>query len=224
MNKVNVLLPMKGHSERVPNKNLKNFNRVPLYRAILEILLKSDLVEGIYINTDSIKIIKDVHESYPGVNIIKRPENIQGDDVSMNRIIEYDLNQIDGEHFLQTHSTNPLLTRDTLDKGIEFYFENLDRYDSVFSVTKWQTRFFWEDGKPINHDPSLLIRTQDLTPVFEENSNFYMFSKESFIRADNKRIGLNPAMFEVNKIESIDIDEPEDFQIAEILYKNRTNK
>src|SRR6056297_678317 len=221
MLKVNVLLPMKGHSERVPNKNLKSFNDSPLYHAIINVLLNSKLVDGIYVNTDSKDIIDDINENFSEVNIIHRPIEIQGDHVSMNKIIDYDLSNIDGDYFLQTHSTNPLLEVSTIDKAIEFYFANLDKYDSVFSVTMWQTRLYWKDGSPINHDPKELIRTQDLTPVFEENSNFYLFSKESFNRAGKKRIGIKPAMFEVGKIESIDIDEQEYFQIAEILYKNR---
>lgn len=214
---------MKGHSERVPNKNLRKFNGLPLYHAIINVLLKSDYIKGIYVNTDSDDIINDINTNFPTVNTIKRPKKIQGDHVSMNKIIGYDLSQIRGDYFLQTHSTNPLLKSSTLDKSIEFYNDNLDKYDSLFSVTKWQTRLYWKDGKPVNHNPKELLRTQDLTPVFEENSNFYLFTRQSFEMADNKRIGLKAAMFEVNKIESIDIDEPEDFQIAEILHKKRTN-
>lgn len=211
---------MKGHSERVPNKNLRNFGGAPLYHAMIKVLLKSELIENIYINTDSENIISDLGKHYPEVKIIHRPENLKGDLVSMNKIIEYDLSQIEGEYFLQTHSTNPLLTVETLNRGIEFYLENIDKYDSIFSVTRWQTRLYWENSLPINHDPKELIRTQDLTPVFEENSNFYLFTKESFNNSKKKRIGLKPGLFPINKIEALDIDEPEDFIIAEVLYKN----
>ena len=96
---------------------------------------------------------------------------------------------------------------------------NTTKFDSIFSVTKIQTRFYSENGNPFNHDPSNLLRTQDLEPLYEENSGFYIFTKESFKNADNKRIGLSPFMFEIDKIESIDIDEPSDFTIAETLYK-----
>ena len=117
---------------------------------------------------------------FTDVTIIDRPEELCGDFVSMNRIIEYDLSQLPGEHFLQTHSTNPLLTVETLNNAIETYFNNLKTNDSLFSVTQWQTRFYWQNGDPVNHNPEELIRTQDLPPVFEENSNFYIFSKSSF--------------------------------------------
>lgn len=216
---ITVLLPMKGHSERVPNKNMKNFNGMALYHAIMKVLLHSKHVGKIAINTDSEIIAEDAVNNFEKVVIINRPEKIRGDFVSMNDIIAYDLSQLNGEHFLQTHSTNPLLTTETIDKAVKAYFDNLKKYDSLFSVTRFQTRFYWKDGKAINHNPKELLRTQDLPPVFEENSNFYIFSKDSFKKAGNKRIGLRPQMYEVNKMESIDIDDPEDFQLAELLYK-----
>jgi CMP-N-acetylneuraminic acid synthetase len=215
------LLPMKGHSERVPNKNMRDFNGRPLYHAVMNELLGSKFIEKVAINTDSEKIAEDAKKNFDHVVIIPRPREIQGDFVSMNTIIQYDLSQLQGEHFLQTHSTNPLLTTETLNSAIQAYFDHLDTYDSLFSVTRFQTRFYWKDGKPVNHNPEELLRTQDLPPIFEENSNFYLFSKESFKKAGNRRIGLTPQMFEVNKLDAIDIDDPEDFQLAELLYKHR---
>jgi len=224
MNIINALLPMKGNSERVPNKNMKNFNDKPLYHAIMKSLLASKYIDKIVINTDSNIIAEDAKKNFgDSVIIINRPKEIQGDNVSMNIIINYDLTKIKSEHFLQTHSTNPLLRVETIDKAIESYFECIKNgdYDSLFSVTKVQARFYDKNCNPINHNPKELIRTQDLEPLYEENSNFYIFSKKSFKKAGNKRIGLNPKMYEVNKLEAIDIDESEDFILAEILYKNR---
>lgn len=213
------LLPMKGHSERVPNKNLKSFAGKPLYHAIVKTLQNCKSISNIIINTDSEEIKKDAKDTFGDFIIIHdRPKEICGDFVSMNEIIKYDILQHGGEHFLQTHSTNPVLQANTLQTAIETYFANLANNDSLFSVTKWQTRLYWQDGSPVNHNPAELLRTQDLPPVFEENSNFYVFSKTSFENAGSKRIGKNPQMFEVNKIEAVDIDNPEDFMIAEQLY------
>ena len=94
----------------------------------------------------------------------------------------------------------------------------MNDYDSLFSVTKWQTRLYWDADRPINHNPHELLRTQDLPPVYEENSNIYIFSKSSFRKAGEQRIGLKAQMFEINKIEAIDIDEEADFIMAERLY------
>jgi N-acylneuraminate cytidylyltransferase len=220
--KLTALLPMKGTSERVPNKNMRNFDGKPLYHAIMNSLLASKYIDKVVINTDSEIIADDTKKNFGDrVVIIDRLVEIQGGDVSMNVIIDYDLNQLDGEHFLQTHSTNPLLRVETIDKAIEKYFDGLEKFDSLFGVTKVQTRFYDKDANPINHNPEELLRTQDLEPLYEENSNFYIFSKKSFEKAGKKRIGLKPQIFEVNKLEAVDIDEPEDFILAELLYKSK---
>ncbi len=216
--KLTALLPMKGHSERVPNKNMRLFAGKPLYHCVAKVLQKSDYIETIVINTDSDIIAEDATKHFSKVKIYIRPEDIRGDMVPMNDIIAHDINHCPGEHFLQTHSTNPLLSVKTLEKGIKTYFLMPDKFDSVFSVTQWQARLYCSSGKPINHNPEELIRTQDLSPVFEENSNYYIFSKKSFKKTENRRIGLRPKMFVMDKIEAIDIDEESDFKLAETLY------
>jgi len=218
------LLPMKGNSERVKNKNMKDFDGAPLYHVIIKSLLASKYIENVVINTDSDIISKNAKKVFGDkVVIINRPVSIQGDLVSMNDIINYDLQQLEGEHFLQTHSTNPLLRTETIDNAIEKYFDSLEEYDSIFGVTKVQTRFYDKNAQPINHNPKELLRTQDLEPLFEENSNFYIFSKESFENSNKKRIGIKPQIFEVNKLEAVDIDEPEDFKLAELLHIHKDN-
>jgi CMP-N-acetylneuraminic acid synthetase len=209
---------MKGNSERVKNKNLKNFSGRPLYHAICLELLKSKYIHKIVINTDSENIKEDISNNFPNIEIINRPDFLLGDFVPMNSIIEYDLQKIDSEYFIQTHSTNPLLKAETIDLGIEKFFEMQSVNDSVFSVTKLQTRLYKKDGSPLNHNPKELLRTQDLEPLFEENSCFYIFSKNSFYNSGNKRIGSKPYLFEISKIEAVDIDEPDDFIVAESLY------
>lgn len=218
--KITALLPMKGNSERVHNKNLKLFNKKPLFHAIIDELINSKYIEKVIINTDSDLIAESAINTYRDfVSIHKRPEYIQGDDVSMNKIIEYDIKNSDSDIYIQTHSTSPLLTIKTLDAAIDKMICKSTDFDSIFSVTKIQTRFYDINGNPYNHDPKELLRTQDLDPLFEENSGFYIFTKESFKNANNKRIGLNPLMFKIDKTEAIDIDEPSDFIIAESLYK-----
>jgi len=217
---------MKGHSERIPGKNLKLFSGKPLYHAIITSLINSDFISKIAVNTDSEEVKRDIKRNFSNdIIIIDRPKNIRGDFVSMNKIIEYDLSIIKSyDYFLQTHSTNPLLSSKTIDEAIEFYFKNIENYDSIFSVTQFKSRFYWGNGKPINHNTNKLIRTQDLPPIYEENSNFYIFSRSSFKKAGNKRIGMIPYMFEVKKLEAIDIDDIQDFKFAEIIYNREADK
>lgn len=220
--KIIALLPMKGNSERVPNKNLKQFNGVPLYHIVMNTLIRSKYIDKIIVNTDSDRIKSDIHSNFKErVLIVDRPQEIVGDYVSMNKIIDYDLSIHAADLYLQTHSTNPLLKTKSIDAAIEkmIIFQKEKTYDSIFSVTKWQTRLYDKDGNPHNHNPKELIRTQDLDPLYEENSNFYIFTKESFNNVGQKRIGQTPYMFELNKIESSDIDEKEDFLISELLHK-----
>jgi CMP-N-acetylneuraminic acid synthetase len=212
---------MKGHSERVPNKNLRDFCGSPLYHRVMESLLASRYVAQVAIDTDSEAIAADARKHFERIRIVERPQAIRGDFVSMNSIIAHDLSVLPAEHFLQTHSTNPLLTTETVDRAIETYFECLDKHDSLFSVTRLQTRLYWEDGSPLNHNPAELLRTQDLPPVFEENSNIYIFSRASFDHAGRMRIGKTPLMFEMDRLEAVDIDEEADFRVAEALFSLR---
>lgn len=221
-NRVVALVPMREHSERVPGKNYRSFAGNPLFHRIISVLEDSQSVDRILINTDSNSIAEDATRCFKKVIIIRRPLDLRGDAVPMNAIIGYDIMQCDADHFLQSHSTNPLLTKATIEKAIDEYFASLkDGYDSLFSVTKIQSRLYWSTGEPINHNPRELLRTQDLPPVFEENSNLYLFSRSSFGAAGSKRIGLKPKMFIINKLEAIDIDEEEDFCLAEALYAMR---
>jgi CMP-N-acetylneuraminic acid synthetase len=219
--KVIALLPMKGHSERVSNKNIRAFAGRPLFHHIARVLQESDFVQSIIVNTDSDLIARNAAEHFSKVRIIERPEAIRGDKVAMNSIIAHDISTTEGDHFLQTHSTNPLLTKATLDRAISEYFALDEQYDSLFAVTQLQTRLFWESGDPVNHNPKELLRTQDLPPIYEENSNIYLFSRSSFNAAGNRRIGNRPKMFVMNASEAVDIDDHETFQLAEAMYVNK---
>lgn len=221
MKKVVALLPMKGISERVPGKNLKLFDGKPLYHRVLNSLLESDKISDVYINTDCPKISFDTKANFKNrVHIIKRPEKLQGNYVSMNKIIKHDTSKFTNTHFLQTHSTNPFLSKKTIEGAIEMYFRNLenDSADSLFSVTKVQKRFYTSDCRPLNHNPEMLV-TQHLEPIFEENSCFYIFSNKSFMAAQS-RIGKSPKMYHMSQRESLDIDTPDDFIIAETIFKH----
>jgi CMP-N-acetylneuraminic acid synthetase len=212
------LLPMKGVSERVPNKNIRDFNGLPLFFHILRTLISIENIEKIIINTDS-EIIKKLVAGFDKVVIHERPDYLRGSLIPMNSIIGYDIEKSCDTNFIQTHSTNPLLKAETIQSAMHQFEALKESNDSVFSVSRIQARLYWEDGKPINHKLTELLRTQDLPSVFEENSNYFIFTANSFTENGNTRIGKTPLMLEVSKIEAIDIDEPEDFIIAEAIHK-----
>lgn len=216
--KVKALVPMKGHSERVPHKNIRPLAGKPCFHWVMEALSASDYIDEIIINTDSEEIAASAAK-FPKARILVRPDFLLGDMVSIQPLIEYDLSQSDGEYYLQTHSTNPLLTTESVNKAIEAFFAQTE-HDSLFSVTEIKQRFYWPDGRGINHDPKHLIRTQDLEPIYHENSCFYVFSKETNRKIKN-RLGSNPLMFPIDRLEAADIDDMEDFYWAEFLMERR---
>lgn len=210
------LLPLKANSERVKGKNFRDFFGKPLFRWILDTLLAVDEIDEVVINTDARDILaKNGLVDSGRVRIRDRRPEICGDNVSMNVIIEDDVRNVDADVYLMTHVTNPLLGSDTIRQALGAFTEarGSGRADSLFTVDKIQTRFYRENGAPVNHDPNNLVRTQDLEPWYEENSNLYIFTRESFEQT-NARIGERPNMFESPKLESIDIDTPEDWDLA----------
>jgi len=215
---VTALMPMKAHSERLPNKNIKTFHGKPLYRIVLDTLVKSRYIKEIIIDTDieSVLNLKDINQI---VKVIERPEKFRGDFVPIMDIIEYDINQSSASLFLQTHATNPLVTTATIDNAIKTFCER-EEFDSLLSVIRHDKRIYSNDKLPLNHDPhDRLLRTQDLKPVFSENSCIYIFSRKSFEVSGSHRIGQNPYFFEMSDLESVDIDYENEFYFAENIYK-----
>ena len=216
--KIAALVPMRHYSARVPEKNYRPLAGKPLFHHVLSTLADVPEVAAILVDTDSPVIMEGISENFPGVKAVQRPEYLLGEMVSMNDILINDTSLIEADYYLQTHSTNPLLRSKTISKAIQTFLANLPDYDSLFGVTRLQTRLWDQDGKPVNHDPNILIRTQDLPPIYEENSCIYIFSKEKLIARQN-RLGERPLMFEIPAIEAWDIDEELDFTVADILCR-----
>ncbi len=217
------LLPMKLNSDRVPNKNFKMIAGRPLYQWILGTLLKSNSIGRIIINTDAPFDKFEDYSDNPRILLRKRSIDLCGDEVSMNLIIKDDLDFVETENVIMTHTTNPLITNETLELALDTFESNLaKKHDSLFSVTKVQGRFYDASANAINHDPENLIRTQDLAPYYLENSCLYVFSKESFQRS-NARIGASPCLFTTPTLESIDIDTLDEWKIAAALLNEKVN-
>jgi CMP-N-acetylneuraminic acid synthetase len=210
------LLPMKANSERVRGKNFREFCGKPLFRWMLDTLLAVQEIDLVIINTDARHILADNGlVDTNRVTIRDRKPEICGDLVSMNLVIADDVANVDAATYLMTHTTNPLMSADTVRKALTAFRQGQadGRADSLFTVDKVQTRFYRADCSAVNHDPDNLVRTQDLEPWFEENSNLYAFTRESFAKT-RARIGKQPMMYEGPYFESIDIDTPQDWDFA----------
>ena len=214
--KLAALVPMRHHSQRVPGKNYRPLAGKPLFHHILETLLAVPEIETVIVDTDSEPVMDGVRRFFPTVKLIPRPEHLLADDVPMNDILLHDTAQVQADFYLQTHSTNPLLKPATVSRAIQSLISNYPKNDSLFSVTRLQTRLYDKDGRAINHNPLELIQTQDLPPVYEENSCLYIFTRENLVRKHH-RIGDNPLMFAIDADEAWDIDEELDFAICDFL-------
>ncbi len=214
------LIPMRHHSQRVPGKNYRSLAGKPLFHYILTALLACPEISHIIVDTDSQEITAGIEQHFPQVTILQRPEHLRGDAVPMNDILIHDIGQVAADFYIQTHSTNPLLRPETISHAIHTLLEQYPIYDSLFSVTRLQTRLWDQAGHAINHNPDILLQTQDLQPVYEENSCMYIFSRDTLFARHN-RLGERPLMFEIDAEEAWDIDNELDFQICEVLVKKQ---
>lgn len=211
------LVPMRHTSERVRGKNYRPLGGRPLFHHIVGALLECPHIDRVFIDTDSDTIAEDAQVAFPSVGIIERPEHLLGGDVPMNEVLLNDVNQVPADLYVQSHSTNPLLRSSTITEALKAFLDARDRYDSLFTVTPLHTRLWTPDGQAINHDPEVLLRTQDLPPVMEENSCLYVFTAET-LRTRKNRIGRRPLLYPLTPEEAWDIDEESDWTVVESLY------
>jgi len=218
--KIVALVPMRHYSVRVPGKNYRPLAGKPLFHHIIEALLACPEISQVVIDTDSPNIQEGIRKVFPQVQLIDRPEHLRADTIPMNEILLHDTSLYPADLYLQTHSTNPMLRSSTISKAISTLLDQFPAYDSLFSVTRLQTRLWDGLGRAINHNPAVLLRTQDLPPVYEENSCIYLFTRQT-LEARRNRLGERPFLFEIERAEALDIDEELDFTIADLMLKSK---
>jgi len=214
------LVPMRHSSERVPGKNYRDFNGRPLYHWVIDSLLSCDKITTVIIDTDSPAIMEDAAKHFPQVHLLERPAHLRAGETPMNDVLLNSINQVEADFYLQTHSTNPLLAPATVSAAVDTFLKQYPVYDSLFGVTRLQTRLWDVLGRAVNHNPNILLRTQDLPPIYEENSCIYIFTKE-ILKTKHNRIGNRPFLFEMDAEEAQDIDVELDFRVAEFLFKEK---
>ncbi len=217
------LLPMRHASVRVPGKNYRSFAGRPLYHHIVRALLSCPQIDRIVIDTDSEFLRADAAEHFPQLTVLERPVHLRADTTPMNDVLLNAIGQVEAEFYLQTHSTNPLVRPETIQRAVAAFLDAYPIHDSLFSVTRLQTRLWDQLTRPINHHPAILLRTQDLPPTYEENSCLYVFTGD-ILRQRHNRIGERPLLFEIGRLEAMDVDEELDFKVAEYLYRERAGE
>lgn len=220
MPRITAFVPMRHDSERVKGKNYRPLGGRPLYHHIVASLLACQQIDEVIIDTDSSLITADAHSAFPEVRVLRRPDHLLGGDVPMNDVLLHDIEQVEADLYVQTHSTNPLLRTETIQRALDAFSDAQDHHDSLFTVTPRHTRLWSPDGQAINHDPEILLRTQDLPPVMEENSCLYVFDAATLQRRRN-RIGERPLLFPLDAYEAWDIDDELDWLVVAALFAER---
>ncbi len=216
--KVVAFVPIKLNNERLPNKNIMPFDGGnPLITYILDSLKAVKGVDDIYVYCSDASISEYLPE---GVKFLERSSTLDTSQPKINEVISSFIDDVDADVYIFTHATAPFIKAENIEKGLNAVLN--DNYDSSLSVKKLQD-FLWENNKPYNYDPSMIPRTQDLSPMYSETSGFYIFEKHLSVE-ENRRVGHTPFLVEVSEIESIDIDNREDFDIANAVFNKLLNK
>ena len=209
--KVVAVVPMKLNNQRLPNKNTKLFtNGRPLCSYILKTLKKVKSIDEIYVFCSDEKIKEYLPEN---IKYLKRNSDLDKDTTTMNEVLNEFIKEIDASIYVLAHATAPFIKQSSFEKCINELKNG--HYDSAFSAQKVQ-EFLWKDGRPINYNLENIPRTQELPIIYKETCGFYIFKKDILTKY-NRRIGVNPYIYEVDEIEGTDIDNGFDFEIADYI-------
>lgn len=216
--KIVAIVPMKLNNTRLPQKNTKSFtNGKPLCYYILNTLLKIKKIDEVYVYCSN----ENIKEYIPqGVKFLKRSVSLDTDKTSMNEVLKAFADDVFADIYVMTHTTAPFISAESIEKGLDAVLSGMN--DSAFSAKKLQD-FLWKNGTPFNYSLENIPRTQDLDPLYEETSGFYIYERY-VINELGRRIGQSPFIVEVNEIEAVDIDEKEDFEIADAIYNHMFRK
>ena len=212
--KIVAIVPMKLNNRRLPQKNTKTFtNGEPLCHYILSTLLKVKEIDEVYVYCSN----PDIKEFLPkGVKYLCRSETLDLDTTKMNEILQCFAEVVPADIYVMSHTTAPFISVKSIEEGLHSVISG--EHDSAFAAKKLQD-FLWKDGEPFNYELTTIPRTQDLPVLYEETSGFYIYKNEVMTKL-KRRIGESPYIVEVNEIESIDIDEEEDFIIADAIFNH----
>ena len=212
--KVVAVVPMKLNNRRLPQKNTKSFtNGKPLCYYILSTLLSIKDIDEVYVYCSN----PDIQYFLPeGVKYLVRDVSLDQDITTMNEVLKCFAHDVSADIYVMTHTTAPFIKSSSVKKGLMAVKSG--EFDSSFAAKKLQD-FLWKDGKPFNYELDNIPRTQDLPVIYEETSGFYIYTQD-VLKIWNRRIGSKPYIVEVGEIEGIDIDEAEDFEIADAIYQH----
>lgn len=213
---ISIVIPAKGISKRVKNKNLYKIRGKSLIRLACEKVLMCKTINNFYLDTEDDFIIRECQDlEAAGLQILKRPRELATNKIDANDMLVYALHSIDyTDVILQTFATSPLITSTTIDKCVDTFINSRD-YDSFLTVINFQ-EYLWKDGIPENFDLQQLPNSFELEPFFMETHGLYGIYTNDLLRL-KRRVGNFPLLIDIPKLESFDIDTQEDLEIVERL-------
>lgn len=209
--RVVAFVPLKMNNQRLPGKNTKKFNSgKSLYEYILKSLSNVNLIDEVYVFCSDEVFEKQLPSN---VKYIKRSVSLDTDETKINEVMASFAQEVVADFYVLAHATAPFISSESISNAVKKVVK--ENHDSAFTVVKLQ-EFLWKNNHAVNYDPSEIPRTQDLEPYYVETTGLYVYSRNLIIN-ENRRVGKNPALIEVSKIEAIDINEPVDFLIADAI-------
>ncbi len=213
--KIVAFLPVKGHSQRIENKNLKLLDGKPLFIHTLDKLVNSNFFDEVYLDTESEEIIDAASEI--DCKILKRDPSLASNKTNGNKLFENQISQVDADIYVQILATSPFILIETIKNAINNITES-NSYDSAVLVSK-QKQYTWKNNKPeYNHFD--IPNSIDLEDVIIETMGLYIVKKD-VAHKNKRRLGDNPLLIESTPIEAIDVNFPEDFHLAELIAAGR---
>lgn len=210
---------IKQHSERVPNKNFKSLGGIPLWKHLITTLKG----QQVYIDTDSEEIFEE-SKKLDWVTCYKRDRRFieleNSTDFKVSPVLMMIENFLDtyvedeNETIVTPHVTSPFIRLETIIDAAKY----IGQYESVQACTAHK-EFAYYQNKPVNFDPKVVQKTQDLEPILMGNGAFFIFTKAVF-KMHKNRVGKNNFFFPLNFKEAVEIDTQEDFDLAKIIYEN----
>lgn len=224
-NTVLAIIPARGGSKRLPNKNILDFAGKPLIVWTIETGFKSEYIDEVFVTSDSDKIIDIAKKN--GANIIKRPQELATDEASSFSVIEHALNEIDIDYnfTILLQPTSPLRNNRHVDEAFELLIKQ--KADAVISVSEMDHSPLWSNILPpdgsmdrfLNNDV-LNIRSQDLEKYYRLNGAIYICTTGRLLEEKTFFIKDNIYAYKMDQYESVDIDKEIDFQYAKFLIEN----
>lgn len=208
--KVVAFVPIKLNNQRLPGKNTKPFNGgKPLLTYILNTLALAEGIDEAYVYCSNDEIKKYLPE---GIKFLRRSESLDLNTTPILEVLKSFAADVPADVYVLTHATAPFIRKSTIETAVSRVAK--EGYDSAFTV-KTVNEFLWIDGKP-NYDTAKIPRTQDIKNTYAETTGLYVYTRE--LIESGRRTGDKPCPIEVDFIEAVDINEPIDFDLAQVVF------